>query len=90
MNSLDFSRSARLIAGVRVDSTHVDTRSFNSNTGLEDFTAGGNHVDVLPSVAFKFATSPNTAVPLVYTRRSLDRRRPEVEVDHRFCPDPSP
>jgi TonB-dependent receptor len=76
MNSVDLSGWARLVAGVRLESTHVDSRSFNSNTGLEDFTAGGNYVDVLPSVAFKFAASPNTAVRLVYSR-ALSRPDPQ-------------
>jgi TonB-dependent receptor len=76
MNSIDFSHAARLVAGVRIESTHVDTRSFNSNTGLQDFTAGGNYLDVLPSVALKVATSPNTAVRLVYSR-ALSRPDPQ-------------
>ncbi len=33
MNTLDLSARARLVAGVRVESTHVDTLSFNANTG---------------------------------------------------------
>src|SRR5262249_46017487 len=65
-----------LIAGVRIESTHLDTRSFNANTGLENFNAGGDYVDVLPSVAFKVAASPNTAVRLVYSR-ALSRPDPQ-------------
>jgi TonB-dependent receptor len=64
------------VAGVRVESTHVDTLSFDENTGREDFAAGGNYVDVLPSVAFKFTTSPKTAVRLVYSR-ALSRPDPQ-------------
>jgi hypothetical protein len=41
MNSVDLSARARLVAGVRVESTHVDTLSFNANTGQKDFKAGG-------------------------------------------------
>jgi TonB-dependent receptor len=59
-----------------VESTHVDTRSFNNNTHLQDFTAGGNYVDVLPSVAYKYAVSPNTALRLVYSR-ALSRPDPQ-------------
>jgi TonB-dependent receptor len=76
MNSVDLSAWARLVAGVRFESTHVDSRSFNNNTHQEDFTAGGNYLDVLPSVAFKFAASPNTAVRLVYSR-ALSRPDPQ-------------
>jgi TonB-dependent receptor len=76
MNSLDLSPSARLIAGVRIESTHVDTRSFDSNTGLQNFTAGGNYLDVLPSVAVKLAVSTNAALRLVYSR-ALSRPDPQ-------------
>ena len=67
---------SRLVAGVRFESTHVDTRSFNSNTGQKDFTAGGNYTDVLPSASLKFATTPNTSVRLVYSR-ALSRPDPQ-------------
>jgi TonB-dependent receptor len=76
MESLDLSARARLVAGVRVESTHVDTLSFNTNTGREDFTAGGNYTDVLPSVALKIAASPNTALRVVYSR-ALSRPDPQ-------------
>jgi TonB-dependent receptor len=76
MESLDLSARARLVAGVRVESTHVDTLSFNANTGLEDFRAGGNYTDVLPSVALKIAAAPNTSVRVVYSR-ALSRPDPQ-------------
>jgi len=76
MNTIDLSSAARLIAGVRIESTHVSTLSFNANTKQEDFTAGGNYTDVLPSVALKFATTPNTTVRLVYSR-ALSRPDPQ-------------
>jgi TonB-dependent receptor len=76
MNSVDLSAHARLVAGLRIESTHVDTLSFNANSGHVDFAAGGNYVDVLPSAAFKFSASPNTAVRLVYSR-ALSRPDPQ-------------
>ena len=76
MNSMDLSSRVRLVAGVRFESTHVDTRSFNSNTGLKDFKAGGDYTDVLPSASLKFATTPNTSVRLVYSR-ALSRPDPQ-------------
>jgi TonB-dependent receptor len=76
MNSVDLSSRARLVAGVRFEATHVDTLSFNSNTGNEDFGAGGNYLEALPSAAFKFSTSPNTSVRLVYSR-ALSRPDPQ-------------
>jgi TonB-dependent receptor len=66
----------RLVTGVRLEATHVDSRSFNSNTGLEDFNAGGNYVDALPSAALKFAMSSNASLRLVYSR-ALSRPDPQ-------------
>ncbi len=76
MNTIDLSSRARLVAGVRVESTHVDTLSFNVNTGRQDFSAGGNYTDVLPSASVKFALTPNTALRLVYSR-ALSRPDPQ-------------
>jgi TonB-dependent receptor len=76
MNTIDLSSRARLVAGARVESTHVDTTSFNSNTGLKDFRAGGNYTDVLPSAALKIAMSENTNIRLVYSR-ALARPDPQ-------------
>jgi TonB-dependent receptor len=76
MNTTDLSARARLVAGVRIESTHVDTLSFNSNTGVEDFRAGGNYTDVLPSIALKVAASPNTSLRFVYSR-ALSRPDPQ-------------
>ncbi|HXI28541.1 MAG TPA: TonB-dependent receptor, partial [Vicinamibacterales bacterium] len=76
MNSLDLSSRTRVIAGVRIESTHVDTLSFNANTGQQDFSAGGDYVDVLPSASAKFAMTSNTALRLVYSR-ALSRPDPQ-------------
>jgi outer membrane receptor protein involved in Fe transport len=76
MNSVDLSSAARLVAGVRLEQTHVDALTFNNNTKGEDFRAGGDYVDVLPSVALKVAASPNTAVRFVYSR-ALSRPDPQ-------------
>ncbi len=76
MNSLDLSARVRLVAGLRIESTHVSTTSFNNNTGLKDFTAGGDYTDVLPSASLKFSTTPNTSVRLVYSR-ALSRPDPQ-------------
>src|SRR5262249_2451712 len=76
MNTIDVSPAARVIAGVRIESTHVSTLSFNNNTKQEDFTAGGNYADVLPSVALKYAATPNTTLRVVYSR-ALSRPDPQ-------------
>src|SRR5262249_432174 len=76
MNTIDLSPRARLIAGVRIEATHVDTLSFNANSGQEDFAAGGNYTDVLPSASLKIPMTQNAAVRLVY-RRALSRPDPQ-------------
>jgi TonB-dependent receptor len=75
MNTLDLAARARLVAGVRVESTHVDTLSFQASTGQQDFKGGGNYTDVLPSAALKFATSDNSNIRLAYSR-ALSRPNP--------------
>jgi TonB-dependent receptor len=76
MNSLDLAPQVRLVAGVRVEQTHVETTSFDSNTNLEDYKGGGDYVDVLPSAALRVATSQNSSVRLVYSR-ALSRPNPQ-------------
>jgi TonB-dependent receptor len=60
---------------VRVESTHVDTLSFQASTGQQDFEGGGDYTDVLPSAALKFATSENSNIRLAYSR-GLSRPNP--------------
>lgn len=76
MNSLDLSRRMRLVGGVRFESTHVNTLSYDNNTSLENFRAGGDYFDALPSVSFKLATSDNSSVRLVFSR-ALSRPDPQ-------------
>ena len=76
MNTIDLSARSRLVAGVRVESTHVDTLSFNENTGLKDFKAGGNYTDVLPSAAFRYALNADTDIRVAYSR-GLSRPDPQ-------------
>ncbi len=75
MNSMDLGARMRLVTGVRIESTHVDTQSFQATTGQEDFTAGGNYTDVLPSASLKVATADNAAIRFVYSR-ALSRPNP--------------
>jgi TonB-dependent receptor len=76
MNTSDLSTRLRLVAGVRVETTHVDTLSFNRNTGFEDYRAGGDYVDVLPSASLHVAISDNTSVRLAFSR-ALARPNPQ-------------
>jgi TonB-dependent receptor len=76
MNTIDLAPRVRLVAGVRVEATHVAALSFNANTKLEDFRAGGNYVDALPSASLRFGLSDNANVRLVYSR-ALSRPNPQ-------------
>jgi TonB-dependent receptor len=76
MNTIDLSVHTRFIAGLRIESTHVDTLSFNANTGLQDFSGGGNYTDLLPSLSIKYAVNPATAVRVAYSR-GLSRPDPQ-------------
>jgi len=75
MNTLDLSSRARLVAGVRVEQTHIDTLSFQASTGQQDFKGGGDYTDVLPSASLKFATSENANIRVAYSR-ALSRPNP--------------
>jgi TonB-dependent receptor len=75
MNTVDLGARMRLVTGVRVEQTHVDTRSFQATTGQVDFKAGGDYTDVLPSAALKIATGENAAIRFVYSR-ALSRPNP--------------
>jgi outer membrane receptor protein involved in Fe transport len=76
MNTTDLSPRMRLVAGLRIESTHVDTLSYNANSGKQDFSAGGNYTDVLPSASIKYAMTQNRAVRIVYSR-ALSRPDPQ-------------
>jgi len=75
MNTVDLGARMRLVAGVRVEQTHVDTRSFQATTGQVDYKAGGDYTDVLPSASLKVATGPDAALRFVYSR-ALSRPNP--------------
>ena len=65
------------MAGVRIESTHVETLSFNNNTEIAGLQGGRQLHDVLPSVSLKFAATPkHRTVRLVYSR-ALSRPDPQ-------------
>ena len=76
MNSIDLTTRLHLVAGVRFEATHLDTKTFNSNTGLMDFTAGGDYLDVLPRASLRYATTRDSGIRLVYSR-ALARPNPQ-------------
>ncbi len=68
MNTIELASRVRLVAGVRFEATHVDTTSFDENTGGLTFKAGGDYLDVLPSASLRFALDKNSDLRLVFGR----------------------
>jgi TonB-dependent receptor len=68
MNTLDFTGNIRLVAGVRIEATHLDTTSFDETANTLSFKAGGDYLNVLPSASLRFALDKNSDVRLVYGR----------------------
>ncbi len=68
MNTLDLTGRLRLVAGVRFEATHVDTRSFDSATNTVTIPGGGDYLDVLPSVSLRIGLKKDSALRLVYSR----------------------
>jgi TonB-dependent receptor len=76
MNSIDFSNRIRLVAGVRFENTSLDTVSFDTTTNTLTDRASGSYLEVLPSVALRYAFTPNTYLRLSYGR-GLSRPDPQ-------------
>jgi TonB-dependent receptor len=68
MNTIELAPRVRLVAGLRFEATHVDTKSFNSNDNMLDFKAGGDYLDVLPSASLRIALDKDSDLRLVYGR----------------------
>jgi TonB-dependent receptor len=78
MNTIDFSSKFRLVAGVRFEATNLRTRSFDTGVDPPTFTvdANGSYLKVLPSVALRYAITPNMNVRVSYAR-GLSRPDPQ-------------
>jgi len=76
MNSLDLTHRLRLVAGVRFEATHVDTRSFNKATQTVSIPGGQDYLDVLPSVSLRIGVTNDSALRVVYSR-GLSRPDPQ-------------
>ncbi|KAA6455709.1 TonB-dependent receptor [Acidobacteria bacterium AB60] len=76
MNTIELASRVRLVAGVRIEATHVDTTSFDKSTGDLTFKGGGDYTDVLPSAALRFALDKDSDLRLVYGR-GIARPNPE-------------
>jgi TonB-dependent receptor len=68
MNTIELASRVRLVTGLRVEATHVDTLSFDETVGTLSFKAGGDYTDVLPSASLRFALDKNSDLRLVYGR----------------------
>src|SRR5882672_6988054 len=87
MNTIDFKR-VRVVAGVRIEGTNLNTRSFETTTAPNPAdpsnpitTSGfvnrnGSYVNVLPSASVRFALRNDTNLRLVYSR-GLSRPNPQ-------------
>jgi TonB-dependent receptor len=66
MNTIELHSRVRLVAGLRIEATHLDTTSFNQNDGTLDYKAGGDYISVLPSASLRFALDKDSDLRLVY------------------------
>ncbi len=67
MNTVDFGRF-RLIAGVRIEGTQIDTLSFDDDTNSYSVRGNGSYVDVLPSASLRMRLTQNSGLRAVYGR----------------------
>lgn len=68
MNTLELASRVRLVAGLRIEATHLDTLSFDKSTKDLTFKAGGDYLDLLPSASLRFALDKDSDLRLVYGR----------------------
>ena len=72
MNTIELASRVRLVAGVRIEATHVDTLSFDGGVTPAPTTltykAGGDYTNVLPSASIRFALDKDSDLRLVYGR----------------------
>lgn len=68
MNIIELASRVRLVAGLRVEATHVDTTSFDETANTLSYKAGGDYTNILPSASLRFALDKNSDLRLVYGR----------------------
>ncbi|HLZ14125.1 MAG TPA: TonB-dependent receptor [Candidatus Acidoferrum sp.] len=79
MNTIDLNGKLRIIAGLRIEGTNLDTATptFDSSGNFIGLTkANGSYVKVLPSASLRYALTNNTNLRLVYGR-GLSRPDPQ-------------
>lgn len=68
MNTVDLTSRFRLVAGVRFEATHVDTRSFDPQTKTVSIPGGSDYLDVLPSVSLRYGLTKDSGIRAVFSR----------------------
>lgn len=76
MDTMDFTGHIRLVAGVRIEATHVSTLSWDGIATSLTYKAGGDYLDVMPDAELRFALDANSDLRLVYSR-GLSRPDPQ-------------
>jgi TonB-dependent receptor len=78
MNTIDFSRGVRFIAGLRVENTFdgVHNLAFGDNGAITPNAFSGSYYTLLPSASLRFNAGPESYVRLIYAR-GLSRPDPD-------------
>lgn len=75
MDTIDFSK-VRIVAGVRVEGTSLNTTGFDAQTNALTFKQNGSYINVLPSASVRFDLGHDTNLRVVYSR-ALSRPDPQ-------------
>jgi TonB-dependent receptor len=75
MNTINFSR-IRIVAGVRLEGTNLDTVGFDLQANTLSFKQNGSYLKVLPSASVRFDLRHDTDLRVVYSR-ALSRPDPQ-------------
>ena len=80
MNTIELASRVRLVTGLRIEATHVDTLSYDGSLATPPtsltFKNGGDYLDLLPSASLRFALDKDSDLRLVYGR-GLSRPNPQ-------------
>ncbi len=68
MNTIELASRVRLVAGLRIEATHLNTLSFDETANTLSYKAGGDYTNVLPSASLRFALDKSSDLRLVYGR----------------------
>jgi TonB-dependent receptor len=75
MDTIDFNK-IRVVAGVRIEGTSLNTTSFDVQTNTVSFKQNGSYINVLPSASVRFDLGHDTNLRVVYSR-ALSRPDPQ-------------